>query len=326
DPRRLGQSAAVYTYDARLRRTTSENGAHEVTHYNYDGNDNVVRMTDPIGNGAGARYTTYAYDELNTLRSVDETARGGGKTSFLNHNTRTLHDQPDAYNTLVATFDSDALTRVTDVTQYSGRGPLHWHYGYDDNDNQTLVQDHEGQVTSMTYDYLDRLKTVTYLNEALPNLTFRPFSITYGYDDNGNVTDVTEVKSGTTPETANFEYDKLDRLKLATNYDNKTVTYTYDVQGNLRSLTDPDGQTTTYNYDARDRLTDVTFPGDTGSPATVHYDYWKDNLVKDIIYPNGVIEDYGFADSYDDAGRLTFVVSHTGHPGQLPAPAQFLPS
>src|SRR5205807_1921792 len=64
-------------------------------------------------------------------------------------------------------------------------------------------------------------------------------------------------------------------------------------------------------------------------PAATHYDYWPDSLVKDIIYPNGVIEDYGFTGSdgsYDDAGRLTFVVSHTGAPGQLPAANQIISS
>ncbi len=65
--------------------------------------------------------------------------------------------------------------------------------------------------------------------------------------------------------------------------------------------------TTTYGYDARDRLTSVN----TGSGSTT-YSYWLDSLVASIQYPNGVIADSSYADSYDAAGRLTDLVNHTG--------------
>ena len=71
---------------------------------------------------------------------------------------------------------------------------LHWQFDYDGDGNQTSVTDPKNQTTSMMYDYLDRLQTVTYSNPAQPNLDYQPVSIVYGYDGNGNILSVTEKK------------------------------------------------------------------------------------------------------------------------------------
>ncbi len=42
--------------------------------------------------------------------------------------------------------------------------------------------------------YLDRLETVTYSQHTTPDLDFQMQSITYGYDENSNMTSVAEVK------------------------------------------------------------------------------------------------------------------------------------
>jgi YD repeat-containing protein len=142
-------------------------------------------VTDPKGPSYA---TSYRYDELNTLTAVDETARGGGVTRYVYDVNRNKIAQQDALGNLVS-YEYDELNRLTDMYQYfvagkinatTGRGDdlggdrltaLHSHYGYDANGNPNLVIDPMGQHVETTYDYLDRLETVTYSGHADPSLS-----------------------------------------------------------------------------------------------------------------------------------------------------------
>src|SRR5207248_10933793 len=140
-------------------------GAGETTLYTYDGNDNVLSMTEPLGS---AYQTLYVYDELNTLLSVDETRGGvGGVTRFFYDANRNKIAQQDANGNLV-TYKYDTLNRLTDSFEHLAPGALnasstrsgnpggneasalHWHYGYDANNNQTLIVDALGQQVDLT--------------------------------------------------------------------------------------------------------------------------------------------------------------------------------
>src|SRR5262249_736321 len=260
-----------YTYDARYRTITATNGAGETTAFSYDANNNLTSMTAPRGVNAGQNIdpsftTTYRYDELNSLLSVDQTALGGGVTQYVYDANRNVIAQQDANGNLV-TYAYDKLNRLTDTFQQLAPGQiggdttrvspfggntstaLHWHYEYDGNNNPTVVVDAKGQRMDMTYDYLDRLQRTTYSLASDPNVDFQPLTVSYSYDDNGNLISNTEVKhvGGTSvSEISTRRYDHLDRMVSSTNYDNKTITYVYDVQGNRTSVTDPDSITTTY--------------------------------------------------------------------------------
>jgi RHS repeat-associated protein len=317
-------------------------------YYTYDGDNNVLTMTEPSEHDAshpaawppqaGTTFVTkYAYDELNKLLAVDETRGGdGGATRFAYDGNRNKVAQQDADGNLT-TYKYDALNRLSDTFQHLVAGKisdqtrrgddlggseataLHWQYGYDGNGNQNLVIDALGQETDLTFDYLDREATRTYKNYADPSLDFQMQSITTSYDGNGNVTAVKEVKSvggAAVTENCVYTYDALDRMESTTNYDGKTVLYSYDKQGNKKSITDPDGVVTSYDYDSRNRvITAHTNAGDTT------YQYWQDSLLLAVIYPNGSVADYSFHgnsgasagdNSYDSAGRLTRLENHNG--------------
>ena len=60
--------------------------------------------------------------------------------------------------------------------------------------------------------------------------------------------------------TANYEYNKLNRLTTVTNKKGTTVlsqySYSYDNNGNITGITDSTG-TTSYTYDKLDRLVSI---------------------------------------------------------------------
>ena len=259
-----------FTYDAMHRQVTTTDGAGDTTSQVLDGDGNVVSMTTPNVNT-----TTYTYDELDTLLSVNETQDGGGITYYVYDANRNKIAQQDANGDLV-TYKYDALNRLTDTYQFLTPGTLngtparsslsvsslyptnppatqaiHWQYGYDANGNQTLVIDPKGQQTHMAYDFRNRLASTTYTNAADPSLAYQPLSIAYQYDLDDNLTQSIETKTGPSgadiTEQYVYDYDALDNLTETTRHDDlgasdDIVTYigdTYDKQGNLTSETVP---------------------------------------------------------------------------------------
>ncbi len=334
-----GAFDASFVYDTRYRKLSESNGEAETTIYTYDGNDNVVTMTEPL---AGGRITVYAYDELNTLLSVDLTRGGAGDVTYFRYDgNRNKIAQQDANRNLV-TYRYDGLNRLTDSFQHFAAGAInastqrggsfggdettaqHWVQGYDPNSNQNLAIDANGQRTDLSFDYLDRVSTAAFSNHINPNLDFQAQTVAYAYDGNSNLIsrdEVKQVSSTNITQSYTFGYDRLDRMSLSTNFDGLTIGYAYDAQGNRTSVTDPDGLTNVYTYDARNRLrTAMTEAGVTT------YEYYDDNLLHSVLYPNGVVADYSYADSYDRADRLTRVVHHTGAVGDSPTPTSLIAS
>jgi RHS repeat-associated protein len=333
------------TYDALHRKVTQTDGAGDTTYYGYDPEGDAIRMTDPKGD-----VTRYSYDEFGALLSVDQTGEGGGVTFYVYDADGNKVAQQDPDGNLV-TYQYDKLNRLTDTFQFltpgsltatttraavpagAAAGAVHWHYGYDADNNRTLVIDPKGQETDLAYDYRDRLVSVTYTNFADPNLPFQPLDINYAYDANDNLTLVQEHKTGASGgvilEQNAYAYDALDRLTGTTRDDDlgapddvtSAIGYAYDPQGNLTSETvpgadqplpggppAPSAATTTYDYDARNRLVTVH----TGSGAT-NYTYLPNGLVASVEYPNNVVTENG----YDAAGRLTSLVNRSTSGGLI---------
>ena len=364
-----------------IEKSAKRMAKNETTFYNYDQNDNLIRVQEP----KGANFvTTFAHDELNALLIVDEghdlykqdelqkniptriqvdplannssiDATSAGQTFYFYDANRNKIAQQDANGNLV-TYKYDDLNRLTETFQHftegnlsestirglSARGndfypvsggdestALHWQYEYDLNSNQTRIIDANDQVVDMDFDYLDRLTTTTYSNQTNPTLDFQMQAIEYTYDGNSNMTDVVETKrvdGVNISEVYTYEYDHLDRLTTVTNYDGKTIAYTYDLQGNRLSVTDPDGDpstaptvanpnrmpnmqfTTIYEYDDRNRLHVAT----TNSGDTI-YNYYADNLLQSIQYPNGTMADRSMTGAYDKADRQLKIVNHSGN-------------
>ncbi len=277
---------------------------------------------------AGDHLTRYAYDELSKLKGVIDAA--GGVTTFVYDRARNLIAKQDA-NEHLTTYWIDPLGRRRGEYQHldaharmtaasrdaipqdeglgdpvAGTGTLAWLHEYDDSGNLVRTTDPKLQVLTMTYGVLDRLQTKSWLNRAAPLELPSLGSVSYVYDGNGNLTQVSEQKdtaTGSVTEVTGRVFDGLDRLETETRYDGKVVSYEYDAKGNRTKVTDPDQVPTAYTYDALDRLETAAAGGGTTS-----YGYWPDSLLKRTTLPNGVAE----GRCYDPAGELTELVTARG--------------
>ncbi|MEW5745818.1 MAG: FG-GAP-like repeat-containing protein [Nitrospirota bacterium] len=106
-------------------------------------------------------------------------------------------------------------------------------------------------------------------------------SITYGYDNYGNQTSITDAKGYIT--IIGYDSSTLTYPAATTNHLGHVTTAAYDYRfGKPRTKTDANGNTTTYTYDVFGRLIKVINPGDEASAyGTVTYSYEDSGVVGD---------------------------------------------
>jgi len=176
---------------------------------------------------------------------------------------------------------------------------------------------YKGQTYSGVTQLTDGDNTVT-VTTPLPsgNVATHSFTVSkvtsllhsdgYTYDDLNRVETFTNGNGITTT----YYYDDLGRLDKTVADNGNTVDYDYDVLGRMRVMTDSTG-TTFYDFDDLDRLTYIYYSknstkGDSDDHV-LEYQYYLNNLLKYIIYPNGETIHY----TYDSAGRLKTVDNQT---------------
>jgi YD repeat-containing protein len=276
------------------------------------------------------------------------------------------HGQPlrtiDA-NGLVTTIAYDARMRVTNRTvggestsyAYDAAGQLaqvtlpdgsFLTYRYDAAHRVTGIQDNQGNKVAYTLDLmgnrikedvldpsgaLSRTKARVYdsLNRLLQDIGARNQTITYGYDNQGNVTSIDGPLAGTVDLKTNT-YDALNRLARVIDPNAGQVNYGYDGRDQLVSVSDPRALTTTYAYDGVGNLGQLVSP-DTGTATSAYdaagnvtsvtdakgqqtrYTYDALNRVTRIEYfaPGPVLKathSFTYDEGVDQKGRLTLLV------------------
>jgi RHS repeat-associated protein len=172
------------------------------------------------------------------------------------------------------------------------------------------------QPTSYTYDALDNLTTVvqgvqtrTFVYSSLKRLTSatNPESgtISYGYDNNGNLTSKVDARSVTTT----LVYDSVNRVTLRSYSDGTpSVTYTYDAasvansKGRLTSASSSVSVNNVTAYDVLGRVTTANQVTD-GQAYSMSYAYNRAGAQTSFTYPSGRV----LALEYDAAGRMAGV-------------------
>jgi len=95
----------------------------------------------------------------------------------------------------------------------------------------------------------------------------------YDYDNNGNITTVSEQMGSEPPRISRYQYDELDRLKTITRWNETGVTYTYNARGD-RTVAEGyvpqlDKTDADYTFNEWNQLTRVVRNGET---ITFQYD------------------------------------------------------
>ena len=275
-----------YTYDTNTNLTQVKNmGTGETSSWAYTDSNNPfspTSQTDAQGN-----HLRYTYSN-GTLLSVGVPYLGSTKIlyAYQYNSNGTLSKLTDAYGN-VTTYGYDAHGNLTSITHPSPLGGES--FSYDTVSRVSTSTDGLTQQTTYTYDNLDRVTKLTYAGGI---------SVSYSYDDNGNLSSMTDP-TGTT----SYTYDKDNRVLTKTLPGGTQLTYTYDPVGNLLTFTDGGGQVS-YSYNQVNELVTLTEPG--GARTTFGYDAAGQRT--STSYPNGVV----MSMSYDTAGHLTLIQAVKG--------------
>jgi RHS repeat-associated protein len=318
----------LFSYDQAGNLTQRTDRRGEITTWDFDKRNRVVRQIDPgVGaNPAGViRYTyddannrlstvnqigarlEWSYDELNRVTRERVKVRNGANPTT-DHDTTYTYDYPGRPITTCRPPVSSQARCTTATFAPFGQ--------------QLTNQAALGQTTRYAYDGLNRSQTVTdplgrtaktiYDTAGRTTSTQRIFNgtvlstETYGYDPAGNRTSLTRPVAGS---VWTYTYDPLNRLTSVVQPvaagQSITTSYEYDQASNLTKTIDGRGNTWLATYTTWNLLQDRIEPSTTAHPGvanrryTNHYD--AGGLVVRVDQPGAVRIDR----TYDDLGRLT---------------------
>lgn len=311
-----GSQTLLYsqTYSPYGKIATYSDGLGNTTTYSYDELGNLTGITDPNG------YTyAYQYDFHGRLLRERTSSNDLPDTDILHENhIEYQYDCRDRVSKILYN------TRNADGTMSSA---VYRRYLYDGDGNKTYEYDNQNtKLAEYTYSINHRLLSVK--NDPI-GIGESIATQEYQYDYHDWVIRETVYPLG----TKHYTYDWNGNI-LSTRIGDKTIaTYTYDKLGNRLSA--QDAQTNAvYTYNELGLVKTITHAGDTTIPAntvTRKYDkngnlvYESDSLDTVQLYTydnqNRVIaltisrgnENYSYAWSYDNAGRLLSEIDGCGY-------------
>jgi RHS repeat-associated protein len=297
-------------YDADGRKVASTNQDNVVTRFAYDGAGRLIAVTDALTN-----ITSYGYDQAgNQTNQMDALGRmtvftydgmgrritrklPGGQTETNGYDVDGNLVYATNFNGVIITNQYDLMNRLVGRTSVNG---YQIGFAYDAAGNRTNMTDPSG-VTAYGYDSCNRLLLKT--NAFSGGLGI---SLTYGYDLNGNVTNI----HSSTPNGVNLQYayDPLNRITNVLSSGAAAATYGFDGNGNLQSVRYGNGVTNLYQYDALSRLTNSIWKSNAITMASFYYQLGatgnRTNLKETISY-QGVSTTNIYVWQYDRLYRLT---------------------
>jgi RHS repeat-associated protein len=283
------------------------NAGGSETLFQTDGAGRTITTTDPLGFDTRTEYNGVSQ----VTKTIDP----------LLQETRLTYDPAqrpesviDPRNNTIERYQYDNNDRITAVTDALNKST---NLQYDTAGRLSQSTDRKGQVTTYTYDNLNRpitinfagvTRTVSYDAIGRINRINEPgTSISYAYDTVDRITSVTS-DSAAGRHVVGYEYDNIDRLTRRTVNGADPTTYSYDNASRLTSI-GYRNQTTTYTWDTSSRLTAKTLPN--GIKQELAYDN-ADRLLS-LAYrktDNSVIETITY--TYDAKGqRLSKSLSGT---------------
>ena len=303
-----------YNYLNKLTKTIApfdERNAETVNEY--DKNGNVIKVIQNIDDGKKS-ITRNQYNAMGLLEKVtlsDGTLNGGKNITKYFYNNAGI--QTKMYTGMSSESDTSYLTtnyeydswlrpvRTTDSTGYNS-GTI----TYDLNGNVLKNTDANGNVTTNTYDALNRVLTANTVNSKDSS---KNVSKSYTYDNMGRVTQT--VSNGL---TTSYAYDSLGRKTEESEYKNGYSTFKGFFYVGVSQYVDQEivginnllmYSYTSYEYDGEMRVVKVKESGN----ETASYTYDANGNKKSETLANGVISTY----TYNKANRITKIENKKGN-------------
>lgn len=241
---------ATFTWNAQHLPVTITDSSGGVTTFAYNARGQVTSMTNALGQTA-----TYVYNALGHLTSADGPLPGIGDQNTFTYDVVGRTDTATNGEGFTVNYDYDELDRVTRVTYPDGS---YEQVSYTNLD-ATQVRDRMGRITTMVYDSVQQLVSVTDpLSRVIKMDWCQCGSLRRMIDPLGRVTTWNEDIQGRTTE------------KIFP--DGTKETYTYEATtSRLARMTDVRGYGKMYSYNLDDSTASITnlLPG----TASVAYTY-----------------------------------------------------
>ena len=294
------QTETAYDADGRKVAATNQDGV--VTQFGYDGAGRLVSVTN-----AQQMVTRYQYDQAgNELAQIDALGRTN-TFAYDGMGRRTLHTLPsgsspetfgyDADGNLINhnDFNGNAIQNYYDpmnrLTNIYSTGDFNISYSYTPTGQRASMSSSDAYnnssggpsriqtVCSYAYDSRDWL-----IQKAMNWVGGPTASLNYGYDANGNVTNLWSGYANGV--NLAYGYDPLNRLTNVLSHGQLAAGYGYDPAGNLQAMRYGNGVTNLYQYDSLNRLTNLVWALNGGARAKFAYQLMaggtRTNLVETV--------------------------------------------
>ncbi|MFH0727105.1 MAG: RHS repeat-associated core domain-containing protein [Pseudomonadota bacterium] len=294
------------TYDRRGRVVEEtdipKQGESRTRRYTYDAIGNVLSVTDEEEN-----ITRFEYDALNRLVKTTDPAGETIERSYdRRDNLLSLQDP----NKGITYYEYDKNNRLNKIIRPMRQATT---FEYDDSGNRTAVNDAKGQRIEYDYSAVNRITRARYY--ATGNLTTPVKVVDFTYDKLGNIKSYAD---GVT--SATYTYDDLQRKTAeSVNYGpfSLSYSYTYYANGLKKSFTGPNGVPIDYSYDENNRLAGIGVPGEGQISYAFDAAHW--NSPATSMLPGGSKTEYAydplmrlkFLTAKDPAGNTLLTRDHT---------------
>jgi RHS repeat-associated protein len=306
-----GSSQTITTYNAMLwpiqvlAQSLSGGGNSIYTNTSYDAFGRVTFASLPSATAGSSIGLLSSYDALGRVTQRQETASGGGTTSFAylaGNIVRATDASGNVTTSIKSGFGSPDDGDVIQTTKPNG---ISASFGFDIYGNMLSVTQAKGDGTNhvsiFNYDSRHRM-----CRRQIPETG----DVLYAYDDANQMTGYAEGQpsaSGCVALPASYislSYDPVGRLQTTTFPGSAPgISRTYDLNGNLLTVS-RGGVNWSYSYNNINLITSETLALD-GRTYQTSYGYNPNADLTSQTFPSGTSYDYGI----DGHGRLTSISS-----------------